>query len=236
MVEITWPEHRELPVGGRKSDFDAIYPGVARAMQEQGMESLRHLVERIEWIVRQPWGKQAFDVAPHSTSIRNIIVESGNDSPFSVLENGYTETAALIAFALESTPEELFGDPDSVLAGYFARQAKLRDDVVPLGASDEVVRDELLDVLGQAMQFLTDEQRYVAERRFGLNGQEQQTLKTIAADMGVHKDTVRQLEARACRKLKYAPMLQDYAVGDHPLLGHILDKTFDAPTYMPEVA
>ena len=53
-------------------------------------------------------------------------------------------------------------------------------------------------VLGE----LRPRERYVLEQRFGLEGGEKRTLKDIGNELGISKDRVCQLEARALRQLK----------------------------------
>jgi RNA polymerase primary sigma factor len=49
---------------------------------------------------------------------------------------------------------------------------------------------------------LTDRERYVVRRRFGLDGGQQRTLEGIGHDMGVTRERVRQIEAKALNKLR----------------------------------
>jgi RNA polymerase primary sigma factor len=58
--------------------------------------------------------------------------------------------------------------------------------------------EQLGDLLGQ----LEPKERYIVERRFGLNDQEPQTLAEIGADMHLSRERVRQLEERALHKLR----------------------------------
>ncbi|MFN3430307.1 MAG: sigma-70 family RNA polymerase sigma factor, partial [Candidatus Sericytochromatia bacterium] len=49
---------------------------------------------------------------------------------------------------------------------------------------------------------LTERERYVVRRRFGLDGGQQRTLEGIGHDMGVTRERVRQIEAKALNKLR----------------------------------
>jgi RNA polymerase sigma factor (sigma-70 family) len=65
--------------------------------------------------------------------------------------------------------------------------------------------------LAEALLRLTPRMRRVVSRRFGLDGEPPQTLEKIGSDLGITRERVRQLEARALRELRsVAPGLQLY--------------------------
>jgi RNA polymerase nonessential primary-like sigma factor len=60
------------------------------------------------------------------------------------------------------------------------------------------IKEHVEDWLGQ----LTDKQRIVIERRFGLHGYEVSTLEEVARDLGVTRERVRQIQIDALRRLQ----------------------------------
>ena len=61
------------------------------------------------------------------------------------------------------------------------------------------------DVRGNIEQWLTqltDKQREVVERRFGLNGHDVSTLEEVGNTIGVTRERVRQIQIEALRKLR----------------------------------
>jgi RNA polymerase nonessential primary-like sigma factor len=56
--------------------------------------------------------------------------------------------------------------------------------------------------VGEWMAELTDRQRRVIERRYGLNGYDVSTLDELAAEMGVTRERVRQIQGEAIEKLR----------------------------------
>ncbi|MNX64432.1 RNA polymerase sigma factor SigA [compost metagenome] len=58
------------------------------------------------------------------------------------------------------------------------------------------------DVQTMLETHLTDRELYVVRRRFGLDGETQRTLEGIGHDMGVTRERVRQIEAKALQKLR----------------------------------
>jgi RNA polymerase nonessential primary-like sigma factor len=49
---------------------------------------------------------------------------------------------------------------------------------------------------------LTDKQRIVVERRFGLNGCERATLEQVGNEIGVTRERVRQIQIDALRRMR----------------------------------
>ena len=52
------------------------------------------------------------------------------------------------------------------------------------------------------MTQLTDRQRLVVERRYGLGGRDAATLEDIASDLGLTRERVRQIQMEALSKLR----------------------------------
>jgi len=61
--------------------------------------------------------------------------------------------------------------------------------------------EELRRALRLALRALAPRERRILIRRFGLGGEAPATRAAIAADLGIGRERVAQLEARACRKL-----------------------------------
>lgn len=72
------------------------------------------------------------------------------------------------------------------------------------GASpdQEVAHRELSQLMKSWLARLSDKHRYVVERRFGLNYIEPATLEELAAEMGLTRERVRQIQQEALVKLK----------------------------------
>jgi len=71
-------------------------------------------------------------------------------------------------------------------------------DTLPGSLSQMIDQEALL----QAMEQLTDKEKYVIIRRFGLGDTDPWTLEKIADEIGITKEAVRQTEKRALRKLR----------------------------------
>jgi RNA polymerase primary sigma factor len=76
-------------------------------------------------------------------------------------------------------------------------------------ASKELLRGQIKE----ALDFLTDRERQVLEMRFGLKDGKDHTLEEVGKEFGVTRERIRQIEAKALRKLRHpsrSRALRDY--------------------------
>jgi RNA polymerase primary sigma factor len=66
----------------------------------------------------------------------------------------------------------------------------------------EAVREQGMEVVGEMLDFLGERERKVIVRRYGLDGAASQTLEELGRELGVTKERVRQIEARAQQRLR----------------------------------
>jgi len=78
----------------------------------------------------------------------------------------------------------------------------LPDESIP--EPDEVVKNQLLrEQVRNALEFLSDRERQVLEMRFGLQDGKDHTLEEVGKEFGVTRERIRQIEAKALRKLRH---------------------------------
>ncbi len=78
-------------------------------------------------------------------------------------------------------------------------------------ASQQLLREQMKEVLDQ----LSERERNVIERRFGLRDGQSRTLEEVGQEFGVTRERIRQIEAKALRKLRHpqrSRKLKDYLV------------------------
>ena len=66
----------------------------------------------------------------------------------------------------------------------------------------------LEDGIGEALERLSDRERYVVEMRFGVNQERAHTLSEVAKELGVSLERVRQIQVRAIDKMR-SPTLRE---------------------------
>ena len=125
-----------------------------------------------------------------------------------ILRNGdWSRTALSMATALKRHPDMLFS-------------SRQRHNVLKSNAADAVFSEERLDhilqkdptqlledrdmtsLVGSALGTLTGTERIVVEMRFGLEHGDEQSLDSVANSFGLSPERIRQIEAKALRKLR----------------------------------
>jgi RNA polymerase primary sigma factor len=88
----------------------------------------------------------------------------------------------------------------------------IEDETIPEpvdAASKQLLREQVRNVL----EFLGERERLVLEMRFGLKDGKDHTLEEVGREFGVTRERIRQIEAKALRKLRHpsrSKMLRDY--------------------------
>ncbi len=98
-------------------------------------------------------------------------------------------------------------DDDSTQLGDFIEDESVEEPID--AASRQLLREQVRNVLG----FLTDRERQVIEMRFGLSDGKDHTLEEVGRQFGVTRERIRQIEAKALRKLRHpsrSKSLRDY--------------------------
>ncbi|HSI97362.1 MAG TPA: sigma-70 family RNA polymerase sigma factor [Gaiellaceae bacterium] len=173
-----------------------IKQAISRALAEQGR------------VIRLP--VHVADQVRKVTKTRRLLGQKLNRDP-SLVE---------IAAELEITPErvqellDLVLDPVSLETPIGEGDSSVADlipdtsaDQPEIETADRARTTELLDALAK----LQPRQRRVVVERFGLDGVRPRTLEEVGSNLGITRERVRQLEARALRELRsVAPELELY--------------------------
>ena len=139
---------------------------------------------------------QKLDHEPSPEEVANLL-----DKPVDEVKSmlGLNERVASVDAPLDD-------DPDRSLLDAIA------DDRTP-GPEGMLQREDLRVIIQQWLGGLSDKQRQVVERRFGLNGREVATLEEVGTDIGVTRERVRQIQVEALKHLKIVLEKSGYSMG-----------------------
>jgi RNA polymerase primary sigma factor len=173
-----------------------IRQAVTRALADQG-RTIRlpvHVAERVRRVMRA----------------RRLLSQKLNREPTLAelaLESGFPEKKVKDLLSLVEDPVSLetpVGDGESLYGDLIEDENVDRPETT---TADHMRSAEL----EHALASLKPRMRLVVERRFGLNGRHPQTLEEVGQQLGITRERVRQLEARALRELRAAaPQLYLY--------------------------
>ncbi len=128
---------------------------------------------------------QKLDHEPTPEDVANLL-----DKPIDDVKRmmGLNERVTSVDAPLDS-------DPDRSLL------EAIPDDRTP-GPENMFHSEALNSHIGEWLAELTDKQKEVVERRFGLSGYEVSTLEEVGADIGVTRERVRQIQVEALKRLR----------------------------------
>jgi len=206
-----------------------IRQGISRAIADQG-RTIRipiHVIEDINRVLRssrrltQELGREpsaeeiALDMEGLLSEEDKLAIEQARseDEPVDPgVQRRWRRAAAKVRRILRISQEPMSlempigAEEDSSLGDF------IEDESVPGPvdvASRELLRDQMKDILHS----LSDREREVLELRFGLKDGHSRTLEEVGEMFGVTRERVRQIEAKALRKLRHpksSSKLRDY--------------------------
>ncbi len=187
-----------------------LFESISRILRAQ-----RHLTQVLG---REPNNEDlALEVGYLSAAdVQTILRAHAENQPINPELQRRLETATQkVNRALRSAEETIslegpVGDDDSSALGDFI------EDEDALSPMDAAAREMLREQITHALESLSDRERDVLELRFGLKDGKEHTLEEVSRFFDVTRERVRQIEAKALRKLRHPSKsreLRDY-LGD----------------------
>jgi RNA polymerase primary sigma factor len=177
-----------------------IRQSITRALADQG-RTIRlpvHVAEQVRRMMRA----------------RRVLTQKLNRDPSTkelAVESGFPEQRIEQLLDLVEDPVSLetpVGDGESLYGDLIEDTKSERPD-------EETAINLRRKELATALQSLNPRMRHVVELRFGLAGSDPKTLEEVGEGLGITRERVRQLEARALRELRlFAPDLELYLASD----------------------
>lgn len=187
-----------------------LFESVSRILRAQ-----RHLTQVLG---RDPSNAElALEVGYLSASdVQAILRAHSENEPINLEVQGRLDSASQKVIRVLRSAEEPVslegpvGDEDSSLLGDFI------EDEDALSPMDSAARDMLREQVQHALEALSEREREVLELRFGLKDGKEHTLEEVSRYFDVTRERIRQIEAKALRKLRHPARsreLRDY-LGD----------------------
>lgn len=177
-----------------------IRQAITRAIADQA-RTIRipvHMVETINKLIRIQ--RQLMQSLGREPTAEEIAETMGEMTPTRVRE--------ILKIAQDTTSLETpVGDEEDSMLGDFIADTSQPTPIE--AASRELLKENIEEVLGS----LSDREAKVLRMRFGLDGKNPMTLEEVGREFGVTRERIRQIEAKALRKLKHPSRrkkLQDY--------------------------
>ena len=175
-----------------------IRQAITRAIADQA-RTIRipvHMVETINKLVRVS---------------RRLVQEYGREPTSDEIGQGMELPADKVRNIIKVSQEPVsletpIGEEDSHLGDFIEDQAALAPAEA---ASHQLLKEQVEEVL----ETLTDRERKVMRLRFGLEDGRSRTLEEVGKEFGVTRERIRQIEAKALRKLRHpsrSKKLKDY--------------------------
>jgi len=176
------------------------------------MRAQRHLVQTLE---REPTREELaleMDILDAADTAEVMRLRATDDRLPPALGQKLTRAVERVERILRLAQEPMsletpVGAEESSMLGDFIEDESV---VTPLDAAS---RELLRDQIHSALAFLNERERQVLELRFGLVDGRDHTLEEVGQRLGVTRERVRQIEAKALRKLRHprsSRTLRDY--------------------------
>ena len=159
------------------------FPLIRATAERSGV--YRHIISGLLNLTSSPWGRRGH---PNANAVK--LAES--------LDKPFTELFPASLYALK-LPQVIVKEVES--ENIISLQEARRQKLLPSTFMEDYSPVAVKDAIDKMLATLTPRQEQVVRKRFGLDGNEM-TLQEIGEDLGVNRERIRQIEAKALRNLR----------------------------------
>jgi len=166
------------------------------------------------WWIRQAITRSLTDHA-HPIRVPTHIRLSVRQALRAADQNGSTDPVAIATAA--GANSELARSALRAMAPVLALEVQTEDQTLEAQLPDQDAEDpaqeaeaeSVRSTIGAALNGISQRERYVLARRFGLDGQEPASLAEVARQLKISRERTRQLEVHALGQLRSEPMIRE---------------------------
>lgn len=103
-------------------------------------------------------------------------------------------------------------------------EKSILDQIINNHQAEEVAKLDAVEIINNLFNELNDRERDVLKRRFGLHGQEKETLEEIGNIHKLTRERIRQIETTAVKKLRQLDNLENYIKGLKAVIIQLLEE------------
>jgi RNA polymerase primary sigma factor len=134
-------------------------------------------------------------------TMAQLVQEHGREATIDEIAEAVGLTPERVREILQMLPQPIsletpVGDDQDTLLGDFV------EDPNALGLEEAGARAIIRDQVAEVLESLNPRERRVLDLRYGLENDRRYTLDEIGAELGVTRERIRQIEAKALRKLR----------------------------------
>ena len=98
------------------------------------------------------------------------------------------------------------------------------DQIINNHQAEEVARLDAVEIINGLFSELNERERDVLTRRFGLHGEDRETLEEIGKIHSLTRERIRQIETSSIKRLKQLENLDSYLSGLKNVIIHLLEE------------
>ncbi|OGF32092.1 hypothetical protein A3H09_03165 [Candidatus Falkowbacteria bacterium RIFCSPLOWO2_12_FULL_45_13] len=118
----------------------------------------------------------------------------------------------------------IFNNPEKQIKNNFMENKSILDQIINNHQAEEVARLDAIEIINNLFSELNERERDVLVRRFGLHGQDKETLEDIGKIHSLTRERIRQIETSSIKRLRQLETLDNHLAGLKNIIIHLLEE------------